>query len=138
MVCSKENKNKMNSFVKSELANTRDLVSAILMYSNDFLDLGFHLILIHFLSILVICFIISANFGMNLLKKFTFPRKECTSFLLHGVLILRIRSTLLGSIFIPYFDMIFPNSLPSCILKCDFFEFKDMSNFLHFWKTFFK
>jgi hypothetical protein len=118
------------------LVNMGALVSATLLYSNNLLASGFHLISFPFLIMLVICFIISARFGMNLLKKFTFPRKDCTSFLLRGVLIFRIPSTLLGYIFIPSFEIMWPNSFPSFILKCDFFGFKDMSNFLPFWKTF--
>jgi hypothetical protein len=138
MVCSKVNENKMKSFMKSRLANTGDLVSTIIISSNDILASGFNLIFFPFMSMQVICFIISAKFGMNLLKKFTFPRKDYTSFLLRGVLILRIPSTLLGSIFIPFFEMMCPNSFPSCIPECDFFRFKDIPNFLHFWKTLFR
>jgi hypothetical protein len=138
MVCSKVNENKLNSFVKSRLANTGALVSAILMSSNYFLASRLHLISFPFLRIQVICFIISARFRKNLLKKLAFPRKDFTSFLLRGVLIFKIPSTLPGSIFMPSFEMMCPNSFPSCILKCDFFGFKDIPNFLHFWKTFFK
>jgi hypothetical protein len=138
MVCSEVNENRMKSFLKCGFSNTGDLVSVILMSSNEFLSSRFHLISFPFLSIQVIFFIILTRFGMNLLKKFTFSRKDSTSFLLCGVLILKITSTLLQYIFIPYFEMMHPNSFPSCISKCDFFGFKDMLNFLHFWKTFFK
>jgi hypothetical protein len=138
IVCSEVNENKMKYFVKSGLANTRDLVSATLIYLNDFLDYRFHLISFHFLSMKVICFIILTRFVMNILKKFTFPRKDFTSFLLREVSIFKIPSTLLGSILIPYFEMMCPNKFSSYIPKCDFFGFNDMPNFLHLWKTFFR
>jgi hypothetical protein len=138
MVSSEAKENKIKSFVKFGLANTRSLVSATLISSNDFLDSGVHFISFHFLSIFMMCFIISAKLGMNLLRKFTFPRKDCTSFLVLGVSIFIISSTLRGYIFIPYFDMMFPNNFPSCIPKFDFFESNEMPNFLHFWKTFFR
>ena len=95
MVCSEAKENKIKSFAKSGLASTGALVSSTLIYSNDYLALGVHFISLPFLSIFVMCFIISAKFGMNLLRKFTFPRKDFTSFLLLGVPIFRIPSTLL-------------------------------------------
>jgi hypothetical protein len=103
IVCSQEKENKIKYFAKFGWASTGALVNATLISSNEFLDLGIHFISSPFLRIFVIYFMISTILGMNLLKKFTFPRKDCTSFLLLGVSIFRIDSTLLGSIFIPSF-----------------------------------
>jgi hypothetical protein len=136
IICSKVNESKMKSLVKSGLDSIGYLVNATLIYSNDYLASIFHLISFPFLIMQVICFIISSKFRMNLLKKFTFPRKDFTFFLLRRVPIFRIPSTFLGSILIHSLEIMCPNNFPSSTLKCDFFGFSDLPNFLHFWKNF--
>jgi hypothetical protein len=138
IVCYEVNENMMKSFVKSGLDSIGYLVSASLISSKYVLASRFHLILFPFLSMQVMFFMIYAKFEMNLLKKFTFPRKDCTYFLLRGVMIFKIPSTLLGSILIPYLEIMCPKKFPSSTLKCEFFGFSDMLNFLHFWKTLFR
>jgi hypothetical protein len=107
-VCSEVNEKRRKSFVKSGLASTGALVSTTLISSKDFLASRFHLISFPFLSMQVICFMISARFGMNLLKKFTFPRKDCTSFLLRGVSDLQDPFNPAGV----YFNAFFGNDVP--------------------------
>jgi hypothetical protein len=77
------------------------------------------------------------KFGINL-RKFTLPRKHCTSFLFLGLSIFWIISTLLGSIMIPSFEITWLKSFPSYLAKFDFFGFKEIPNLLHFRKTYFK
>jgi hypothetical protein len=132
MVCYEAKENNIKSFAKLGLASTRALVNATLISSKNFLASWVHFISLPFLSMLVICFMISAILGMNLLRNFTFPRKDCTYFLLLGVPIFRIPSNLLGSIFIPSFEIILPRNFPSSMPKLDFFGFNEMPNFLHF------
>ena len=79
--------------------------------------------------------IILAQFRMNLLKKFTLPMKYWTSFLLLGISIFSIASTLLGSMLIPSFEIICPRSLPYSKAKCDLLGFREIPNFMHFKKT---
>ena len=117
IVCYEENENRRKYFIKSGLDNIGYLVSATLISSKYFLASRFHLISFPFLSMQVMCFMISSKFGMNLLKKFTFPRKHCTMFLLHGVMIFKIPSTLLGSILIPSLEMIYTNIFHSSTAK---------------------
>ena len=105
MVCYEAKENKIKSFAKFGLDNTGGLVSTTLISSNDFLDSRVHFISLPFLSMFVMCFIISSKLGMNLLRKFTFPRKDYTSFLLLGVSIFRIPFTLLGPICMPCFEI---------------------------------
>jgi hypothetical protein len=75
MVCFEAKENNIKSFAKSGLANIGALVNSTLVSSKDFLALGVHFISLLYLSMLVICFMISARLGMNLLRKLLSPEK---------------------------------------------------------------
>ena len=76
-----------------------------------------HFNLISFLSNLLIDLDTFAKLGMNLLKKLILPKNYCTFFLFLGILKLWMASTLVGPIFTPSIETIWPNSLPSCIAR---------------------
>ena len=64
-----------------------------------------------FLNMEVICFINSAKFGINLLTKFIFPRKDWISFFDLGIDKVYIVLTLSGSILTLATETTCPNSL---------------------------
>ena len=97
IVCSEEKENIIKCLVKYGLINIGDLVKTFLISAKDCLDSVVHLIPLSFLNILVMYFISSAKFVMNLLKKLTLPRNDCTFFLLLVMSIIWITTTLLGS-----------------------------------------
>jgi hypothetical protein len=131
IMCYEAKENNMKFFSKLGLANTGALVNATLMSSKYFMALGIHFISFPFLSMLVICFMILSKLGINLLKKFTFPRKYCTYFLLLGMPIFKIPSTLLGSTFIPSFEIMWLDKFPSSMEKFHFLGFNEIPKFLH-------
>ena len=114
------------------MIKTRALVNAFLISLKACFASWVHFISLSFFSIFVIFLIISAQFIINLLRKFTLPIKDCTFFLFLGNEILKIPSTLAGSILIPSFYMMCPSILPSSTTKCDFFRFRETPNFIHF------
>ena len=128
----------MKSLVKSGLIRIGVWVIACFTNSNDFFASMVHLTPISLFSMFVMFLMSSARFGMNLLKKFIFPMKDCSSLIFPGWLICNIPSILFGSILIPSSDMIWPKIFPSWRPNKVFLGFKDKSYFLHFSKTFLK
>ena len=128
-------KKMMKSFLKSGLIRTGVLVKAYLMDSKDCLASIIHLRNESFLSILFISLIMSAKLDMNLLKKLILPRKACNSLMFLGGLMLRIASILVGSILIPYLEIMCPSNLPSYNPNKIFLGFKEIPNFLHLIKN---
>ena len=131
-VCSEAKEKIRKSFEKSGLIKTGAQVSACFTNSKDFLASTVHFTPTLFLSILVMFLRSFAKLGINLLKKLIFPIKDCSSFMFLGRLICSIPSTLFGSILIPFSDIIWPRSLPSCRPNTVFLGFKDSPNLLHF------
>ena len=134
-MCSYEKDNIWKCLVQSGLIKTRASVNSFLIFKNEFLASRFHFISFSFLSMLLMHFMISKKFEINLLRKLTLPIKDCTSFFVLGMSIFSIASTLQGSIFIPSLEIICPSNFPSYKEKLYLFGFKDTPNFLHFWKT---
>jgi len=131
-LCLEENEKMRKYLEKYGLARIGASDMAFFIPSNFFLALGIHLISWYFHSMLVMYLTISANETINRLRKFTFPRNYWTSTLFRGSSILIISSTLLGSILIPSWEIIFPSIFPSIIEKNEFLGFREMPNFLHF------
>ena len=111
-------------------------MSASFTDSKDLLAPTIHLIPAPFFSMSVIVLRCSARLGMNLLRKLIFPMKDCNSLMFLGCVIWSIPSTLYGSILIPFSDIMWPRSLPSCSPKTIFLGFRDRLYLLHFLKTF--
>ena len=74
--CSEANKNMRKSLEKSGLESISASDMEFFMSSKDFLASGVHFIYLSFPNISVIYFTISAKETINLLRKFTFPRKD--------------------------------------------------------------
>ena len=131
-LCSEENEKMRKYLEKYGLARIGASDMAFFIPSNYFLALGIHLISWYFHSMLVMYLTISANETINHLRKFTFPGNYWTSSFFWGSSILIISSTLLGSILMPYWEIIFPSRFPSFIEKNKFLGFREMLNFLYF------
>ena len=84
MVSSKAKEKTRKSLLKFGLTRTGAYVIACLISMKDLLASIFHFIAWSFFNILVIFIKTSIKLGINLLKKFTFPMNDCTSFLLLG------------------------------------------------------
>ena len=84
VVCSESNEKTRKSFVKSGLIKIGALVKACLIYVNESFPYVVHFMILYFFNIPVMSLTISAKLGMNLLRKFTFPKKDWISFLLLG------------------------------------------------------
>jgi hypothetical protein len=95
----------------------------------------FHFIFVSFLSMFVMFLRISAKLGMNLLRKFIFPMKDYNYLMFLGWSIFWMASILLGSILIPYLDIICPSNFPSYKPNKVFLGLSEIPNFLHFSKT---
>ena len=67
--------------------------------------------------------------GTNLRTKFIVPIKDCMPFLLWGKEICSISLILSGSIEIPFFKIMWPNSFPSVTANTHFFGFKECHTF---------
>ena len=70
-----------------------------------------------------------ATSSINLHTKFIVPIKECMPFLLWGKWICSIALIFYGSIEIPFFEIMWPNSFPSITANTYFFGFKEMPYF---------
>jgi hypothetical protein len=110
-------------------------VSAHLTCSKDRLDSESHLIFTSFFSIFAMFLRSFARLGMNLHRKLILSIKDCSSLRFLGCSNFCMASILLGSILIPYLEMMCPSSLPSSNLKRIFLGFKEIPNLLHFSKT---
>ena len=110
-------------------------VSARLTCSKDCLESESHFIFTYFLSMFVMFLRSSARLGMNVRRKFILPIKYCNYLRFLWCSNFCMASILLGSILIPYLEMVCPNSLPSSNPKRLFLGFKEISNLLHFSKT---
>ena len=135
-VCSDAKENMKKSLVKSGLIRTGFWVSAYFTSSKDCFSSMVHLTPISLFSMFVMFLRSFSRFGMNLLKKFIFPMKDCSSLIFLGWLICNIHSILFGSILVPSSNMIWPRSFPSWRPNTVFLGFKDRPYFLHFSRTF--
>ena len=131
-LCTKENEKMRKYLEKYGLARIGASNMAFFIPSNDFLALSIHLISWYFHSMLVMYLIISANETINRLRKFTFPGNYWTSSFFWGSSILIISLTLLGSILMPSWEIIFPSRFSSFIEKNEFLGFREIPNFLYF------
>ena len=84
MVCFDANEKTRKSFEKFRLIKTGSFVKACLIYVNESFASIFHFMIVSFFNIAVTTFTIFAKLGINLLRKFTFPKNDCISFLLLG------------------------------------------------------
>lgn len=75
-MCSEAKEYIGKSFLKFGLINIGVYVNAILIFEKDYLASRVHLIAFPFLSISIMLLIISVQFRMNVLKKFTLPMKD--------------------------------------------------------------
>ena len=112
-VCSDAKEKMKKSLVKSGLSRTGVWVSVFFTSSKDLFAYMVHLTPISLCNMFVMFLRSSARFGMNLLKKFIFPMKDCISLMFLGWLIFNIPSIFFGSILIPYSDMMWPKIFPS-------------------------
>jgi hypothetical protein len=106
IVCLDAKENIKNSLVYLGLDNTGASPINFLTRLNDDLASVVHLISLPFFSISMINLTISTKLGINLLKKFIFPKNDWISFLFLGMFIVSIASIHLGSTLIPYFETI--------------------------------
>jgi len=111
------------------------LVRASLMASKYCLASTIHLSAKSFLKMLFSSLINSAKFEMNLLRKFILPKNDYNSLMFLGSLMVKVATILVGSILIPYLDIMCPKSLSSSRPKSVFLGFKEIPNFLHLMKT---
>ena len=125
-----------NILEKSGLIRTGAWVSAIFTDSKDCLAPIVHLTPSSFFSMLFIFLRCSARLGINLLRKLIFPMKDCNYLMFLGCVICSIPSTHCGSILIPFSDIMWPRSFPSCSPNTVFLGFSDRPNLLHFSNTF--
>ena len=107
---------------------------ALLMASKYLLAASVHLISDPFFNMEMMCFSNYEKFGISVLTKFLFPRKDWMSFSNLGSEKVYIAFTLSGSIFPPSAKTLCPKSLPSSKANCDFLKFTDIPNLLHFRK----
>ena len=123
-------KEKMKKYlVKSGLITASVCVGACFTKSKDDFSYMVHLNPISLFNMFVMFFRSSTRFGMNLLKKFIFPIKYCSSLMFLGWLIFNIPSTLFGPILIPSSDMMWHKIFPSWRPNKFFLGFKDKPYF---------
>ena len=125
----------MKSLLNFGLIKTIVLVKVGLMSSKDFLASTIHFMVESFFNIFFSDLTNSARLELNLLRKLIFPQKACNYPVFLGCCICKMASILEGSIRIPSFEIIFPNSFPSSNPDKDFLGFKEIPYFLHLMKT---
>lgn len=135
IVCYKAKETNIKYFWKSGLIRIGVLVRAFLMASKGCLASTVYLNAEYFLNMLFSSLINSAKFEINLLRKFILPKIHYNYLMLLGWVMVNIASILVGSILIPYLDIICPKSLPYSKPKSVFLGFKGIPNFLHLVKT---
>jgi hypothetical protein len=128
----------MKSLEKSGLAKTGVIIIASLIRWKSIFPSLSHLKRTSFFNKRLSGFAILTKFGMNLLMKLIWPKKDCRAFLYLWRGIFLMASILEGSIEIPYFEMIWPNNMPLSTLKIDFLGLREMPYYLHLSKIILK
>jgi len=91
-----------------------------------------------FLSNLFKGLTISAKWGINLLTKFIFPKKDFNPLTFTSGGILRMACILSGSILIPCFETMWPNNFPRVTPQKKIFGLRDSPYFRHLSNIFLK
>ena len=109
-MCSEAKENIMKSLSNFGLTKTGVFVKAVLISSKDLLASMVYFMVKSFFNMLFNDLINYAKLEINLLRKFIFPKKACNSLMLPGCCICKMASILVGSIRIPSFEIMWPNS----------------------------
>lgn len=125
----------MKSLSNIRLMRIGVCVKACFIFSKDLLASRVHLILKYFFNMLLSNLISTTKLEINLLKKFILPKNSCSSLMFLGCGICKMASILIGSIWIPSLEIMWPINFPSSNPNKYLLGFREIPYFLHLVKT---